>query len=363
MLNALAERIDDVSATFVTDRAFLTQTEGLAKQCAVPVNIVTISAGKFRRYMDVALWKQVLSPGIGGRNLVDMFKTAGGVAQSIRLLRKVRPDVVFAKGGYVSLPVGYAAHVLRIPLVIHDSDVRPGLTNRVLSRWATTIATGMPVEHYRYNAELAVYTGVPVSRQFHVYTASEQHKAKKSLGFSPRSPLIVVSGGGLGARDINEAMIRIAPQWLGRGYSVLHVVGKGAFESVLPQLPTADAYKAVPFVYDGMSMLYGAADVVVSRASATSLQELAATARAAVIIPNSSLGDQLENATTFVDAGAATMVRDEQLGENPEILQRTVEELIDDTKKRSSLEASIAVFAKPQAASDVAELLLAAVKS
>lgn len=347
---------------FVTDKAFLKQTEGLIKNASVPIAVRTVTAGKFRRYMDIALWKQVLRPDIGGRNMVDMFKVAGGVAQSIRLLRQFKPDVVFAKGGYVSLPVGYAAHFLKIPLVIHDSDVRPGLTNRVLSRWADAIATGTPVKNYRYNAENTQFTGVPVRSEFHPFTADEQRKAKRALGHKADKPLVAVTGGGLGAKEINTALVAIGPQLLAAGYDVYHVTGKATFDEIAEQLPSDSRYTVVPFVYEGLATLYAAADVVVMRASATMLQELAAAAKPAVIVPNSSLGDQRENADAYAADGAAVVLRDEQLIDHPEILFTTLTDLLENSAKRADLARAISAYAKPSAARDVADLLLKVAK-
>lgn len=312
--------------------------------------------------MDIALWKQVLRPDIGGRNMVDMFKVAGGVAQSIRLLKRFKPDVVFAKGGYVSLPVGYGAHLLKIPLVIHDSDARPGLTNRVLSRWANVIATGTPVKNYRYNAEISHYTGVPVRSEFHPFSAEEQTKAKQLLGRGANRPLVVVTGGGLGARDINRAMVTIGPQLLEAGYDVYHVTGKAVFDELSKTLPQDERYTVIPFVYDDLAAVYGAADVVVTRASATTLQELAAMAKPAIIVPNSSLGDQLENAKVYESDGAALLLRDEQLADDPMILYEAIDGLFHDENKREALSDAIHTYAKPHAAQEVAELIVKAMR-
>lgn len=347
----------------VTDKAFLSQTKGIMTSgAAVPVTISTISAGKFRRYMDMALWKQVIRPDIGGKNFVDMFRTAGGVAQSIALLRRIRPDVIFAKGGYVSLPVGYAAHLLKIPLVIHDSDARPGLTNRVLSRWAQAIATGVPVNAHRFNAEITRYTGVPIDTEFHRYSEGERKAAKRRYGLNPEKPLIVVTGGGLGAKDINKALVAIAPRLIDHGYAIYHVTGKGSYDTIKNDALQHDDYMIVPFVYEGLSSLYGAADVVVTRASATALQELAAAAKAAVIVPNSSLGDQIENAKLYMDDGAAVVLRDEELMSEPYELERALATIIDTPGERARLEDTIAQYAKPDAARFVAEMIATAAR-
>ena len=329
----------------------------MVKKVSVPVEIVTISTGKFRRYMDMALWKQVLHPDIGGRNLVDMFKVAGGVAQSIRLMRRVKPNAVFAKGGYVSLPIGYAAHLLRIPLIIHDSDARPGLTNRVLSRWASRIATGTPVTNYRYNAELSQHTGVPIDAAFYPYSPEEQKAAKKALGLSVDSPLVAVAGPSLGAKDISNAMVEIAPDLKKKGISVFHVTGKKAFEDIKSKISENSHYKLVPFVYEGLASVFGAADVVVTRASATALQELAASAKPVIAVPNASLGDQLENAKKYAADGAATVIFDEDLESNPRVLLDKIVEITTDKKMSDSLSSKIFTYAKRDAAEQVAKLI------
>lgn len=347
---------------FVTDKAFLEQTKKLVKQAAVPVTVKTIVAGKFRRYMDMALWKQVLHPDIGGRNLVDMFKVAGGVAQSIRLVRKFRPDVVFAKGGYVSLPVGYAASLLRVPLVIHDSDARPGLTSRVLSRWASAIALGLPVKSHRYNADKTIYTGIPIDDRFEVYDEVKKKTAKKSLGVDLKRPLVAVTGGGLGSRNINTAILAVAEQLVKSGYSIYHVTGAKLFKEVKSAskgLPKE--YQAIAF-RDSFADLYGAADVVIARAGATTLQELAAAARPAVIIPAGSLGDQPENAAVYAEAGAIKVIADESLVSDPNILVTVIDEMLSDKAIRDNLTKNIAELARPNAARTVADMLVSSMK-
>lgn len=308
--------------------------------------------------MDMALWKQVLHPDIGGRNLVDMFKVAGGVAQSMRLIRKFRPDVVFAKGGYVSLPVGYAASFLRVPLVIHDSDARPGLTSRVLSRWASAIATGMPLKSHRYNEERTVYAGIPVDKRFKIYSQSEQKAAKKSLGFDPERPLIAVTGGGLGSRSINSAVTAVAEQLVEAGYSIYHVTGQKLFKEVTHRTKNfPKQYKAVAFK-QSFAEVYGAADIVVARAGATTLQELAAAARPAIIIPAATLSDQPENAAVYAEAGAVRVISDQAILDDPVVLVTTITEIMSDSDARSQLVANISGLARPDAAKTVAKMLV-----
>ncbi len=328
----------------------------------VPVRVQTIVAGKLRRYSDIPLHKQLLHIPTVARNVTDMFKVIGGILQSLWLLLRERPDVVFAKGGYVSLPMGWAAHILRIPLVIHDSDARPGLTNRILARWATMITTGAPLENYTYESERARYVGVPIDDTFHPFSADEQRAAKKMLGFDETTPLVVVTGGGLGARDINQAVVAIAQQLLEKGYGVYHVAGEKQFNTIQRAIPSDTRYMLVPFVYKDMAQVLGAADVVISRASATFLQELSALAKPIIIIPSSSLSDQIKNAEQYEKAGAAVVLRDEQIGENPTALLESIVKITTDNEYADSLSTHLHGLAKPQAAHDMAIVLLEAGK-
>ena len=134
VINEIAALQPDVQVTFVCDKAFASQSRGLMQHAAVPVQVRTIAAGKFRRYQHLSVVRQLLMPSIVLANILDIFKILAGICQSLWLVLHVRPDVIFAKGGFVCLPVGIAARCLRVPVVIHDSDARPGLTNRVMAR-------------------------------------------------------------------------------------------------------------------------------------------------------------------------------------------------------------------------------------
>lgn len=325
------------------------------------VDVRVISAGKIRRYAHLTFWQHFTVRGLVWNNFKDLFKMGKGYFQSIAIMRRFRPDVVFTKGGYVCLPVGAAAHLLKIPLVIHDSDTRPGLTNRLLSRWATVIATGAPLENYNYPSAKSHYTGVPISADFRPKTVSQQAKAKQEYGFNPERLLVVAVGGGLGAKSINAAMVNAAKGLLEQGIGVYLVTGKGHFEEVKSLVPTSSSFQVVPFVYDNMDQLLGAADIVVSRGSATFLQELAGLGKAVVIVPAKQLGDQLMNAKAFQAAGAAVVVDDERIGQG-DTLERAILELADDPVLRERIGKKLHTFAKPRATKDLAKLILTAAK-
>ena len=325
---------------------------------AIPVTVHVIAAGKLRRYHGIPLWKQLLDIPTAVKNLRDVFYIGTGLIQSLLLLRRFRPEVVFAKGGYVCLPLGYAAKTLNIPVVIHDSDTRPGLTNRLLSRFAASIATGSPLENYSYPAERTVYTGVPIDAAFRPFSAATQREAKQAIGIVDLDkPLIVVTGGGLGAAPINRAVMESAERLIADGFAIYHVTGKKHIDSVRKHAYEHPDYHIVDFVYKDMATVLGAADLVVSRASATFLQELAALAKPVIIVPAAHLGDQVKNATVYENAGAAYVLSDAQLRDE-DALYETIAMWRHDPAAAESMIKRFHAFAKPDAAEHVARLIV-----
>lgn len=346
---------------FVCDKAFEIQARGLMNTAAIPVAVQTVTAGKFRRYSHLSTLRQLMMPQIVFANLRDVVKVMMGIVQSLWLVARFRPDVVFAKGGYVCLPVGIAARLLRIPIVVHDSDARPGLTNQLLGRWATTIATGSPLENYAYPRSISHYVGVPIAREFHPRRQDEQGRAKQALGFDADKPLLVITGGGLGAASINAATVGAAQGLLQAGVQLYHVTGRQHHSEIEAQAFSHHDYKIVPFVYEGMADVLGAADVVISRASATFIQELAGLKKAAILIPSRALGDQRKNAEVYKAADAAVVLTDDEI-QDPAILEHVVKSLLDNSVRREQLAARLHEFARPEAARDVAYLVLEAAK-
>lgn len=328
----------------------------------MPVEVRTITAGKFRRYKHLSMMQHLLIPRLVLANLGDIFKIAVGFVQSLWLLLRFRPDVVFAKGGYVCLPLGMAAHVLRISIVVHDSDTRPGLTNSVLGRWATAIATGSPLDNYRYPRSISQYVGVPIAADFHPYSDAEQRAAKRKLGFQESQPLVVVTGGGLGAESINVALMQAAPRLLADDVQIYHVTGRKHYDEVNALAIKDTRYQIVSFVFEGMADVLGAADVVISRASATFIQELAGLKKAAVLVPSRALGDQRKNAEVYAQAEAAVVLSDDQLAE-PQLLYEKLTQLLGDSTYQQAIASKLHDFARPHAARDVATMVVAAGQS
>ena len=361
VLNELSRDDPSLVAHFVCDKAFESQSRGIMKNADIPVQVTTIAAGKFRRYAHLSRMQHLTSFHIFGRNVIDVFKIALGFMQSIVLLLRFRPDVVFAKGGYVCLPLGLAARLLGYPLVIHDSDTRPGLTNRVLARFATSIATGSPLENYTYDPAKSHYIGVPIAREFTPVSMDQQRRYKQKLGIDPKAMTIVATGGGLGAQSINLALAKAAHALTKRGIAVYHVTGKRHYEQIFHLVKDVPGYQAVPFVYENMHEVLGAADIVVSRASATFLQELAGLKKAVIAVPAKQLGDQLKNAEVFKAAGAVVVMSDDEIGTGT-TLEKTIAALMDNTALREKMSTKLHTFARPDAARDLAKLVREAVK-
>lgn len=345
-----------MAVDFVCDKGFAAQARGIMQRPSVPVVVHTITAGKFRRYAHMSALRQLLMPRLVWANLTDIVKVVVGTVQALGLVRRLRPDVVFAKGGFVCIPVGVAARVWRVPLVIHDSDARPGLTNRILSRWAAAIATGSPLDNYPYDRAISHHTGVPIDAQFQPLSESQQRAAKQSLGLPADRLLVVATGGGLGAVSINQAMLGAAEALLADGIVLYHVTGKAHYEAVRAAAPQHEQYHITPFVYQGMAQLLGAADVVITRGSSTFTQELAGLAKAAIIVPARQLGDQRKNAAVFAKAGAGLVLSDDEI-ETPGTLYRALQGLLADPDRRQRLAQALHGFARPQAARDVARLI------
>jgi UDP-N-acetylglucosamine--N-acetylmuramyl-(pentapeptide) pyrophosphoryl-undecaprenol N-acetylglucosamine transferase len=282
----------------------------------------------------------------------------------------MRPDVVFLKGGYVCLPVGVAARFLRIPYIIHDSDAAPGLANRLLSKKATKIATGMPLKYYKYDEERAEWTGIPVSEEFKPAGVVKQRKYKKELGFDTDAPLTVVTGGSLGAKNINFAVREILPEMLKKS-SVLLVAGRERYPEMLDLKKYEEWEKGVlcsnfrmlEFSSE-MWKLFAAADLVISRAGASTMTELSAMAKAVIMVPNYKLPGyhQVKNAEVYEKAKAAVIVEDLKMSEDPELLYKAIKKLLNDPEKCAELSKNLKKFSKDNAAENLANTVISVAK-
>ena len=335
------------------------------------LKIRKVIAGKFRRYTNYNLKMYLQHFDVVLKNIRDFFKNIFGFFQSFFRLVFNRPDVIFFKGGYVCLPVGLAAKLLRIPYVIHDSDAVPGLTNRLLAKKAAKIATGMPLEYYSYPAEKAEWTGIPINDEFHPVTEAKQRKYKKELGFSENKPLLVVTGGSLGAYTINAAIREILPELL-KSMSVMLVAGRERYPEMMDLKEYEDweegelktNFRMIKFSSE-MYKLFGAADVVVSRAGASTMTELSSMAKAVIMVPNAKLPGfhQVKNAKAYEKAEAVVVVEDGAMVKKPTLLLDAIKTLMRCPKKREEMSQNLRAFVKDDAAERLANTIISVAKN
>jgi UDP-N-acetylglucosamine--N-acetylmuramyl-(pentapeptide) pyrophosphoryl-undecaprenol N-acetylglucosamine transferase len=364
VLKQIRHDYPDADIRFWCDRPFRAQATSLVHHFDESIKISTIIAGKLRRYHHLSLIRQLLWPRLVLLNLRDSFFVGIGLLQSIIKLMIWRPDVVFTKGGYVCLPVGLATRFLRIPLVIHDSDAHPGLTNRILARFATSIATGAPLEYYSYPKAISKYIGIPIAESFIQHTKSEQKEAKQEWGIPYNQPLIVITGGGLGAQRINETVAKTLYELRKLG-SVILICGAGQYDELRAFMPqNDDTFQLHAFITD-MPVLLAAADVVVTRAGMTTILELAALAKPTILIPNAKLtgGHQVKNAAVYKAKNAVVIVNEEDMMMRPELLVEAVHSVLVDTVASHAMAQRFAGFAKPHASKDMARMIIAAATS
>jgi UDP-N-acetylglucosamine--N-acetylmuramyl-(pentapeptide) pyrophosphoryl-undecaprenol N-acetylglucosamine transferase len=327
--------------------------------------VVTVRAGKLRRYHGQGV-KQLLDLKTMALNIRDGLRVLWGLVEAYRLLGKLKPDVVFSKGGFIGVPVGLAAALRHIPYVTHDSDAIPGLANRIIARWARRHAVALDASLYPYPLAKTVSVGVPVAAGYLPVTAEVRAAYRKKLGLDTYKQVILVTGGGLGAARLNHAMVKIMPQLLTEfpSLAVIHTAGKKheaevsrAYTAVLPK-----ESRSRVIVRDYLTDMYlysGSADVVVARGGATNFAELAAQAIPSIIVPNPLLtgGHQLKNAEAYAEKGAAVVVREDTLATQPELIRQTIAHLLTDPKERLKLARNIHGFARPHATADLATII------
>lgn len=323
--------------------------------------IKTIYAGKFRRYHGESLLKRTIDIKTNLLNIRDIVLFGIGFLQSLWLVKKMNPDIVFLKGGFVGVPVGLSAALWHKPFITHDSDALPGLANRIVSRWAKYHATGMPAEFYRYPKDATVHVGVLVGKAYVPVNDDLQREYRQEIGIPTDSEVLLVTGGSLGATAINQAVRDIAQSLLEKDPKlyIIHQVGKGK-QGIYADF-THDRLQVLEFLQP-MYMYTGASDVVVSRAGANTIAELGVQGRAVILVPNPILtgGHQTKNADHLSDKGAVVVVPESELGKNSAALQAAITDLLTDVTKRKVLGSTLQSITIANAANKLAKLLLEA---
>jgi UDP-N-acetylglucosamine--N-acetylmuramyl-(pentapeptide) pyrophosphoryl-undecaprenol N-acetylglucosamine transferase len=338
--------------------------EGLQKQYQAFDQVSTVPAGKFRRYHGESFLAHLTDVKTIALNFRDFFRVIAGILASRRILKKLKPDVVFSKGGYVTVPVGIAAHWRHIPIVTHDSDATSGLANRIVGRWADIHATGMPVENYSYPKDLVRYVGIPIDERIKPVSKAAQADFKRQLGFLADDLVLLVAGGGLGAKSLNEKLVSIASSLFEASpkLRIIHLTGTKHEEEVATNYASnigSELLKRVKVIgfTDEFYKYSGAADLVVTRAGATAMAEFAAQNKACIVVPSPFLagGHQLKNAEALSRSGLAEVVPNDA---KPEVLKTVIISLLSSRTKRESLAKKLGDTAHNDAAQKLAKILL-----
>lgn len=323
-------------------------------------------AGKIRRYHNEGL-KQLMDVPTILRNMRDAIFVVIGLIQSYFLLNKIKPDVIFTRGSYVGVPVCLAAKLRGIKYITHDSDSLPSLTNRVIGRWSALHLVALDKAIYPYPKDKTITTGIPISRNFTVINSERREEYRQKLNIPKKCKLIFVTGGGLGAKSLNDTLIEIAPNMLAefKELIIAHVVGRKHEEEISiaydKNLSNDKRSRVKVIGYTDEVYLYsGASDLVVTRAGATTLAELAIQGVACIILPNSNLvaGHQLKNAKILEDGQAAIVINDKDLEDNPNILAKEISGLLKDNNKRKTLAKNLLSFGHPDADKQIARIII-----
>ncbi len=270
-----------------------------------------IASGKLRRYFDP-------------KNFSDPFKVLKGYGEAIHILRELKPDVVFSKGGFVSVPVVLAARHCHIPSIIHESDMTPGLANRLAIPAASKVCCNFPETLKYLPKEKAVLTGSPIRQEL---LEGDAGRALRFTGLSEGKPVILVMGGSLGAVAVNEAVRKILPTLL-TDFHVIHLCGRGKLDSSLSGL---SGYVQYEYINEELKDLFALSDLVISRAGANSICELLALHKPNLLIPLSaaaSRGDQILNARSFERQGFSLVLEEEEI--TNDVLLQTIHRLYDE---------------------------------
>lgn len=255
-----------------------------------------ISTGKLRRYFTT-------------ENFKEPFRVIKGCREAKELLAELKPNVIFSKGGFVSVPVLRAAKTLKIPAIIHESDMTPGLANRLSIPWASKVCYNFPETAQYLPKNKGVLTGTPLRKEL---LAGNAIAALNFTGLSANKPVVMIIGGSLGSAKINRAMRDILPELL-KEFQVIHLCGKGKLE---PSLQNTAGYVQYEYIKKELADLFALSSLVVSRAGANAICELLALQKPNILIPlpkSQSRGDQLLNAASFEKQGFSTVIYEEAL--------------------------------------------------
>lgn len=268
----------------------------LVEQLHIPYH--GISSGKLRRYFSL-------------QNFTDPFRVLKGFGEARNLIKALKPDVIFSKGGFVSVPVVIAGKQLSVPTIIHESDMTPGLANKLAIPSATKVCCNFPETLNHLPKEKAVLTGSPIRQEL---LSGDKAAALAFCKLTPDKPVILIIGGSLGSAVVNDAVRRILPELL-KDFHVIHLCGKGKVDDSLKEL---DGYVQFEYIQQELKDLFALTDMVISRAGANAICELLTLRKPNILIPLSakaSRGDQILNARSFERQGFSIVIQEESLND------------------------------------------------
>lgn len=316
-----------------------------------------IPAGKVRRYFSF-------------KNVSDLFVTIWGILRATWMLLFLRPQVIFSKGGFASVPITVAAKGLRIPVIIHESDARPGRANKLAANWARRIAVSFPesAQYFPAKAQKNIaHTGTPIRRELHNL---EAEGARELLQITDEKPVVLVLTGSTGSQYINDTVVDALPQLVGK-YHIIHQTGKNLIQDVqarssvvLNENEHKDNYHPYPFL-DPLNMKRAAsvASVIISRSGAGAISEFALWGKPAILIPipEDVSHDQSINALTYANTGAAVVLQ--QANMTPGILTSQITRIAEDQEIQKQMGEAAKTFARPDAGTLIAEELIRIAKA
>ncbi len=309
-----------------------------------------ILAGKLRRYFSLA-------------NFVDLFKIPIGLIQSLWYVFSFMPDVLFSKGGYGSIPVVFVSWLYRIPIIIHDSDNIPGLANRISARFARKIIVSFEMAKKYFPPQKTVLLGIPVREEL---TQGNEEEGRRlfELKSDPKSsdgtskPVVLIMGGSQGAQKINEVVFNTLPRLLEK-YEIIHVCGNKNLKQLKADHEKIQYYHPYPFLeIEKLKHAYAVSDIIISRAGATSIFEIAAIGKPSILIPLSSAasGHQMQNAQALARIGGAIILKEENLTMN--MFLGAIFRLSDNPEKLKEMSKKVKSFYKPETNQKIVEEIL-----
>lgn len=280
------------------DIQYIGSYTGIEKELIEPFGIPYhgISSGKLRRYFSV-------------QNFTDPFRVLKGFREAHKLIRQLKPDVIFSKGGFVSVPVVLAGKRCKVPVIIHESDMTPGLANKIAIPSAAKVCCNFPETLKSLPEGKAVLTGSPIRQEL---LSGNKIAAMDMCHFTSDKPVILVIGGSLGAVAVNNAVREALPELL-KDFQIIHLCGKGKMDESLKDV---EGYCQFEYIKNELRNLFALADIIISRAGANAICELLALHKPNLLIPlsaNASRGDQILNARSFERQGFSLVLEEEQL--------------------------------------------------